>query len=57
MRKNELFIDVLFRFEGFTLDLALELSKILHFNFTFKLVDDGSVSDYSAPIVVLVQCT
>ena len=32
------------RFEGFTVDLATELSKLLHFNFTFKLVDDGNVS-------------
>ena len=31
------------RFEGFALDLAEGLSKILGFNYTFKLVDDGSV--------------
>ena len=36
------------RFEGFTVDLATELSKILHFNFTFKLVDDGKVSSESS---------
>jgi hypothetical protein len=32
------------RFEGFTMDLATELSKLLYFNFTFKLVSDGAVS-------------
>ena len=32
------------RFEGFTMDLAKELAGILHFNFTFKLVDDGNVN-------------
>ena len=31
------------RFEGFAVDLAHELSKVLGFNFTFKLVDDGKV--------------
>ena len=31
------------RFEGFAVDLASELSKVLGFNFTFKLVDDGKV--------------
>ena len=34
------------RFEGFAPDLALELSKILGFNFTLKLVDDGAVDIY-----------
>ena len=32
------------RFEGFTVDLAAALSEQLHFNFTFKLVDDENVS-------------
>ena len=31
------------RFEGFAIDLATELSKVLGFNFTFKLVDDEKV--------------
>ena len=31
------------RFEGFAIDLATELSALLGFNFTFKLVDDGKV--------------
>ena len=31
------------RFEGFAIDLADELSKLLGFNYTFKLVDDGKV--------------
>ena len=31
------------RFEGYALDMADELSKILGFNYTFKLVDDGKV--------------
>ena len=31
------------RFEGFAVDLASELSQVLGFNFTFKLVDDGKV--------------
>ena len=31
------------RFEGFAIDLATELSLLLGFNFTFKLVDDGKV--------------
>ena len=31
------------RFEGFSIELASELSNILGFNFTFKLVDDGKV--------------
>ena len=35
------------RFEGFSVDLATELSLILGFNFTFKLVDDGNVSGSS----------
>jgi hypothetical protein len=31
------------RFEGFAIDLAKELSLVLGFNFTFKLVDDNKV--------------
>jgi hypothetical protein len=31
------------RFEGFAIDLFTEIAKILHFNITFKLVDDGKV--------------
>ena len=38
------------RFEGMTVDLATELSKILHFNFTFKLVDDGKVREKIDPL-------
>ena len=34
---------LLYRFEGFAIDLADALSKILHFNYTFKIVDDGKV--------------
>ncbi|CAG0878614.1 unnamed protein product [Darwinula stevensoni] len=30
------------RFEGFCMDLIDEISQILHFNYTYKLVDDGS---------------
>lgn len=30
-------------FEGFAVDLADELSKLLGFNYTFKLVEDGKV--------------
>ena len=32
------------RFEGFAIDLATELSQVLGFNFTIKLVDDGKVN-------------
>ena len=31
------------RFEGINIDVAQELAKILGFNFTIKLVDDGNV--------------
>ena len=31
------------RFEGFSIDLTKALAKLLHFNYTFKLVDDGKV--------------
>ena len=31
------------RFEGFAVDLAKEISVILGFNHTFKLVDDDKV--------------
>jgi len=37
------------RFEGFAPDLALELSKILGFNFTLKLVDDGAYGSETSP--------
>jgi len=37
------------RFEGFNVDLAEALSKILHFNFTFKLVDDGAYGSEVSP--------
>eukprot|EP00090_Calanus_glacialis_P039909 TRINITY_DN6950_c0_g1_i1.p1 TRINITY_DN6950_c0_g1~~TRINITY_DN6950_c0_g1_i1.p1 ORF type:complete len:973 (-),score=205.08 TRINITY_DN6950_c0_g1_i1:162-3080(-) len=37
------------RFEGFALDLAEGLSKILGFNYTFKLVDDGSYGSETSP--------
>jgi len=35
------------RFEGFCVDLLDEISKILHFNYTIKPVDDGK---YGAPV-------
>jgi len=34
------------RFEGYALDMADELSKILGFNYTFKLVDDGKYGSF-----------
>ena len=37
------------RFEGFDLDLASELSLVLGFNFTFKLVDDGKYGSETSP--------
>ena len=37
------------RFEGFALDLATELSSVLGFNFTFKLVDDGKYGSQTSP--------
>ena len=37
------------RFEGFAVDLAHELSKVLGFNFTFKLVDDGKYGSETSP--------
>jgi len=37
------------RFEGFSVDLATELSLILGFNFTFKLVDDGNYGSETSP--------
>ena len=37
------------RFEGFTIDLAEELSKYLGFNYTIKLVDDGSYGKEVSP--------
>ena len=32
------------RFEGISIDVAQELARLLGFNFTIKLVDDGNVS-------------
>ena len=37
------------RFEGFAIDLAKELSAVLGFNFTFKLVDDGKYGSEISP--------
>ena len=37
------------RFEGFTIDLATELSALLGFNFTVKLVDDGKYGSEVSP--------
>lgn len=37
------------RFEGFAIDLATELSQVLGFNFTFKLVDDGKYGSQTSP--------
>ena len=34
-------------FEGFAVDLAHELSLVLGFNYTIKLVDDGKVDTMS----------
>ena len=33
------------RFEGISIDVAQELARLLGFNFTIKLVDDGNVRD------------
>ena len=33
------------RFEGISIDVAQELARLLGFNFTVKLVDDGNVSN------------
>jgi hypothetical protein len=38
------------RFEGFAIDLATELSGLLGFNFTFKLVDDDKVELSSSSV-------
>ena len=47
------------RFEGFAIDLATELSAVLGFNFTIKLVDDGKVTTKYFVIYYLLQnmCT
>ena len=37
------------RFEGFAIDLARELSSVLGFNFTFKLVEDGKYGSEISP--------
>ena len=37
------------RFEGFTVDLAEELSRFLGFNYTIKLVDDGAYGKEVSP--------
>merc|ERR1719347_2227917 len=37
------------RFEGFAIDLATELSQVLGFNFTIKLVDDGKYGSETSP--------
>lgn len=37
------------RFEGFGPDLALKLAEILHFNYTFKLVDDSKYGNEDPP--------
>ncbi|CAG0921786.1 unnamed protein product [Notodromas monacha] len=34
------------RFEGFCIDLIDHIAKKLHFNYTFKLVDDGKYGNY-----------
>ena len=33
-------------FEGMAVDMAHELSLVLGFNYTIKLVDDGKVSEF-----------
>jgi len=37
------------RFEGFSIDLTKALAKLLHFNYTFKLVDDGKYGNEVTP--------
>jgi len=37
------------RYEGFAIDLAAALAEKLHFNFTFKIVDDGKYGGESSP--------
>ena len=44
------------RFEGFAVDLAYELSQVLGFNFTFKLVDDGKVMREGGLVVIVNIC-
>ena len=39
-------------FEGFAVDLADELSKLLGFNYTFKLVEDGKVGYCEVPAAI-----
>ena len=34
------------RYEGYSVDLVEEISQILGFNYTIKLVDDGKVSEF-----------
>ena len=38
------------RFEGINIDVAMELAKLLGFNFTIKLVDDGNVGERSVNV-------
>jgi len=35
------------RFKGFCIDLLEEIAKVMHFEYTIKLVDDGK---YGAPV-------
>jgi len=42
------FISLLsFRFEGYNIDLIEEISKILGFNYSIKIVDDGTYGSYN----------
>ena len=45
------------RFEGINIDVAMELAKLLGFNFTIKLVDDGNVRERSVKCLVLSDIT
>ena len=44
------------RFEGINIDVAKELARLLGFNFTIKLVDDGNVWE-SWLCLILVNIT
>ena len=38
-------------FEGMAVDMAHELSLVLGFNYTIKLVDDGKVSEFDHDLI------
>ena len=41
-------------FEGMAVDMAHELSLVLGFNYTIKLVDDGKVSKFDQSLFILL---